>query len=545
PTNARVIQNPRHLVGRGQEATLRCSPVTGHSPVYWYRQFLEEGMKFMIYFQKEEVIDESGMPAKCFSTEFPKDAVSVLRIQPAELGDSAVFLCQLLITINAESHPLNAQTPSRPRHRNSCELGAGTRCLIREQISYKAFFECLCSKCLELQGDPLPPMGNQVLCWVVLCLLGADTMDGGITQSPKYLLREERRDVTLKCEQNLDYDAMYWYRQDPGQGLRLIYYSRVVNDAQKEDISEGYSASREKKAFFPLTVTSTQKNQTALYLFPMDTRITQIPKHPVMGMRNEKSLKCEQHLCIGTELSESTGTDELAENKTVPSRFFPECPDSSLLYLHVHTLEPEDSAMYFCASSKDTALQSQLLLVHKPPGSSQEAGTQNLKSARLQAIRQILGQKVEFLISFYKETLSENAEIFKDRFSAERPDGSFSTLLIRLTELGDSAIYLCSSISQTPKYLVTWVGNKMSLKCEQNLGHDAMYWYKQDSKQSLKIMFTYNYKELIVNETVPSLPMDTGITQTPKYLVMGIRNKKSLKCEHHLGHNSMYWYKQS
>uniref|UniRef100_A0A3Q2HP04 Immunoglobulin V-set domain-containing protein n=1 Tax=Equus caballus TaxID=9796 RepID=A0A3Q2HP04_HORSE len=109
-------------------------------------------------------------------------------------------------------------------------------------------------------------MGNQVLCWVVLCLLGAGTMDGGITQSPKYLIREERRDVSLECEQNLDYDAMYWYRQDPGQGLRLIHYSLFVKGVQKGDISEGYSASREKKASFPLTVKSTQKNQTALYL---------------------------------------------------------------------------------------------------------------------------------------------------------------------------------------------------------------------------------------------------------------------------------------
>ncbi|XP_014643166.1 PREDICTED: uncharacterized protein LOC101400523 [Ceratotherium simum simum] len=109
-------------------------------------------------------------------------------------------------------------------------------------------------------------MRNQVFCWVSLCLLGAGTMDVRITQSSKYLLREEGQEVTLECEQNLDYDYMYWYRQDPGQGLRLIYYSRFVNDIQKGDVSEGYNASRVKKAFFPLTVASTQKNQTALYL---------------------------------------------------------------------------------------------------------------------------------------------------------------------------------------------------------------------------------------------------------------------------------------
>lgn len=57
---------------------------------------------------------------------------------------------------------------------------------------------------------------------------------------------------------------------------------------------------------------------------------------------------------------------ELASNETVPSRFRPECPDSSHIYLHVDTLKLEDSALYLCASSEDTALQSQLLPAHKP-----------------------------------------------------------------------------------------------------------------------------------------------------------------------------------
>uniref|UniRef100_A0A9L0REM9 Immunoglobulin V-set domain-containing protein n=1 Tax=Equus caballus TaxID=9796 RepID=A0A9L0REM9_HORSE len=101
-------------------------------------------------------------------------------------------------------------------------------------------------------------MGKQVLCLVTLFLLGAG-------ESPKYLIREEGRDVSLECEQNLDYNAMSWYRQDPGQGLRLIHYSPFVKGVQNGDISEGYSASQEK-AFFPLTVKLTPKNQTSLYL---------------------------------------------------------------------------------------------------------------------------------------------------------------------------------------------------------------------------------------------------------------------------------------
>ncbi|KAJ8782883.1 hypothetical protein J1605_009491 [Eschrichtius robustus] len=63
---------------------------------------------------------------------------------------------------------------------------------------------------------------------------------------------------------------------------------------------------------------------------------------------------------------------------------------------------------------------------------------------------------------------------------------------------------LDTAVLQTPKYLTTQMGTKKPLKCEQKLNHDRMYWYKQGSKQLLKIMFVYSNKVLILNETVPS-----------------------------------------
>ncbi|EAW51969.1 hCG2001464, partial [Homo sapiens] len=103
---------------------------------------------------------------------------------------------------------------------------------------------------------------------------------------------------------------------------------------------------------------------------PMETGVTQTPRHLVMGMTNKKSLKCEQHLGHNAmywykqsakkplELMFVYSLEERVENNSVPSRFSPECPNSSHLFLHLHTLQPEDSALYLCASSQDTALQS-------------------------------------------------------------------------------------------------------------------------------------------------------------------------------------------
>uniref|UniRef100_A0A2K6KTH2 T cell receptor beta variable 2 n=1 Tax=Rhinopithecus bieti TaxID=61621 RepID=A0A2K6KTH2_RHIBE len=63
--------------------------------------------------------------------------------------------------------------------------------------------------------------------------------------------------------------------------------------------------------------------------------------------------------------------------------------------------------------------------------------------------RQILGQKVEFLVYFYNDEISEKSEIFDDRFSVGRPDGSNFTLKIKSTKLEDSAMYFCASSEAT------------------------------------------------------------------------------------------------
>nr|8GVI_B Chain B, H25-11 TCR beta chain [Homo sapiens] len=64
---------------------------------------------------------------------------------------------------------------------------------------------------------------------------------------------------------------------------------------------------------------------------------------------------------------------------------------------------------------------------------------------RLYWYRQTLGQGPEFLTYFQNEAQLEKSRLLSDRFSAERPKGSFSTLEIQRTEQGDSAMYLCAS----------------------------------------------------------------------------------------------------
>ena len=58
---------------------------------------------------------------------------------------------------------------------------------------------------------------------------------------------------------------MYWYRQDTGHGLRLIYYSDGPPGTVKGDVHDGYSVSRPSTEKFPLTLKSANRSQTAVY----------------------------------------------------------------------------------------------------------------------------------------------------------------------------------------------------------------------------------------------------------------------------------------
>ena len=112
PTHAGVTQKPRHKVTkRGQDVTMSCEPISGHTYLYWYRQTSVKGLEFMIYFSSQTVVDETGMPNKRFSARMPNGSFSTLKIQPTEPQDSAVYLCASSSATALHSHPLPVQKP--------------------------------------------------------------------------------------------------------------------------------------------------------------------------------------------------------------------------------------------------------------------------------------------------------------------------------------------------------------------------------------------------------------------------------------------------
>lgn len=95
--------------------------------------------------------------------------------------------------------------------------------------------------------------------------LQTDLTDAGITQTPRYWITQTGRKMTLECSQNMNHYSMFWYRQDAGERLKLIYYSGSVGSTTKGDVPEGYSVFRNKTEHFPLTLGSARPSQTSTY----------------------------------------------------------------------------------------------------------------------------------------------------------------------------------------------------------------------------------------------------------------------------------------
>ncbi|KAB0343908.1 hypothetical protein FD754_020834 [Muntiacus muntjak] len=92
--SAEVTQSPSHrVIEKKQAVNLSCDPISGHDSLFWYYHAVGKEMKLLIYFIRESVQDNSGMPKGRFTAERTEGTSSTLRVHSAELGDSGVYFC--------------------------------------------------------------------------------------------------------------------------------------------------------------------------------------------------------------------------------------------------------------------------------------------------------------------------------------------------------------------------------------------------------------------------------------------------------------------
>ncbi|ELR44809.1 hypothetical protein M91_07586 [Bos mutus] len=109
--DSEVTQTPKYLIkSRKQQATLRCSPDSGHRSVYWYQQALGQGPQFLIQYYRGQVSGGKNMPDRFSAKQF-SDSSSELNLTSLELKDSAVYLCA-----SSQDTALHDQVPLGQKH---------------------------------------------------------------------------------------------------------------------------------------------------------------------------------------------------------------------------------------------------------------------------------------------------------------------------------------------------------------------------------------------------------------------------------------------
>uniref|UniRef100_A0A452HV45 Ig-like domain-containing protein n=1 Tax=Gopherus agassizii TaxID=38772 RepID=A0A452HV45_9SAUR len=116
-------------------------------------------------------------------------------------------------------------------------------------------------------------MGNRVTpfidCFIlsVLCVLSLSLTgqtDAKITQTPSLVL-ERGQTAYLRCQQTYGHDSMFWFRQDPGQGLQLLFNFYYKEEREKGTSSSHFQADQPQDDLFRLNISSVQPEHSAVY----------------------------------------------------------------------------------------------------------------------------------------------------------------------------------------------------------------------------------------------------------------------------------------
>ncbi|KAF7487295.1 Hypothetical predicted protein [Marmota monax] len=135
-----VRQAPSHAVTEaGQDVALTCDPVAGQASLYWYRQTPGQGLEILVSFYNKQPSGKADFFRDRFSAERPEGALSTLKIQPTQLGDSATYLCSCSLGTAPQRHFLPLQ-----KLQGFCPSSQQPSCLRRSICAQSVLHVCLC-----------------------------------------------------------------------------------------------------------------------------------------------------------------------------------------------------------------------------------------------------------------------------------------------------------------------------------------------------------------------------------------------------------------
>nr|pir T-cell receptor beta chain precursor V region (17b) - mouse [Mus musculus] len=110
-------------------------------------------------------------------------------------------------------------------------------------------------------------MGARLLCCVALCLclLGAGSFVAGVTQTPRYLVKEKGQKAHMSCSPEKGHTAFYWYQQNQKQELTFLINFRNEEIMEQTDlVKKRFSAKCSSNSQCILEILSSEEDDSAL-----------------------------------------------------------------------------------------------------------------------------------------------------------------------------------------------------------------------------------------------------------------------------------------
>ncbi|KAL8202744.1 UNVERIFIED_CONTAM: hypothetical protein K2H54_024181, partial [Gekko kuhli] len=256
---------------------------------------------------------------------------------------------------------------------------------------------------------------------VVICLVYAGCSRAAVSQPPSRVLQEGQT-AQLECQQTDGHLYMYWYRQSARQGLQFLLYFYNQDEQERGNISQRFRARQPEKSHLNLNISSVKPEDSAVYFcassqdtaiqshhrflqepppfchwthveqewsYKGNTEVAELvgrsdpdilqPRSLILQEGQAAHMKCEQrkgHNAMywyqqkaGQALEPlfvfQANTEVYKGNDL--ARFEAQQFETKYCKLNISDVKLEDSGVYFCASSQDTALQSHHLFLQKPP----------------------------------------------------------------------------------------------------------------------------------------------------------------------------------
>ncbi|KAK7798782.1 hypothetical protein U0070_005764 [Myodes glareolus] len=564
--DGQVIQTPKHLLkGKGQKAKMSCTPQNGHTYVYWYQQKQNKELRFLIYFQRQEVRERIDFVKERFVAECPINSPCSLEIQFSEAGDSALYLCA--------SSFVDAAVTQTPRHLVKMKGQKATmKCspekghtavywyqqkqdkelkfliyfqnkqpldqidMVKERFSVEFHSDTECK--LEIKSSEA---GDSAL---YLC--ASRSFDAKVTQIPRHLVKEKGQKANMVCYPEKGHTAFYWYQQSQKEFKLLINFRNEEIIEQTDLVKKRFSAKCPSNSPCSLEIQSSEAGDAGLYFcasnfkspgqekrtecedekghinqqdqnkeFPflmylenqrilqqtdmfssLDVSIVQTPTHLVQrkGQKSKMSFSpAKRHTavyCTNKDRAKKRKQLKLFSfrvnkfwNKQTLSR-----SDSPLNVPQTHPADWKSSPQM-----QETTMAPRLLcytalcllgagllnakVIQTPrylaKGKEQKA-KMSCRPEKGHAVvfwyKQNNNNEFTFLISFQNQDVLQQIDMVKNRFSAECPSNSPCSLEIQSSEAGDSALYLCASSLSTALKCAFHSAHKPSKKPTQEAG---------------------------------------------------------------------------